>query len=185
MIVILGKTASGKDAICRKLIQRGFHRVVTYTSRPMRPGEVQNQTYHFVSKEKFEVLIRNGLFAEYRGYLTTSGLWYYGSALEDYNRNLTDLIVLNPTGYSKVKKIANETVISFYIDSDVEIIKKRLLKRGDDHDEAMRRIESDLKDFKGIENEVDYVIKNNGDKTLDEIADEIEEIVNDVKEKNL
>ena len=49
----------------------------------------------------------------------------------------------------------------------------------------MRRIESDLKDFDGIENEVDYVIKNNGDKTLDEIADEIEKIVNDVKEKIL
>ena len=60
IVVLLGKTSSGKDTVCNQLIQKGYKKLVTYTTRPMRPGEVQDETYHFISKEEFETLISKG-----------------------------------------------------------------------------------------------------------------------------
>ena len=51
MVIILGKTCSGKDIIVNKLInQYDFKKVITSTTRPMRKGEKQDITYHFISK---------------------------------------------------------------------------------------------------------------------------------------
>ena len=54
MLVLMGKSASGKTTIAQKLaMKHGFHSVVTYTSRPMRKGEIADVTYHYIPKEKF------------------------------------------------------------------------------------------------------------------------------------
>ena len=45
MVIILGRTCSGKDTVVNKLInQHGFKKVVTSTTRPMRKGEKQDIT---------------------------------------------------------------------------------------------------------------------------------------------
>ena len=75
IVVLLGKTSSGKDTVCNQLIQKGYKKLVTYTARPMRPGEVQNETYHFISKEEFKTLISKGFFAEYTSYETVDDIW--------------------------------------------------------------------------------------------------------------
>ena len=37
-----------------KLINKhGFRRVITYTTRPMRNGEVNGETYHFINTDDF------------------------------------------------------------------------------------------------------------------------------------
>ena len=50
MLILIGKTASGKDTILNQLVKKhGYKKIVTYTSRPMRKGEKQDVTYHFIS----------------------------------------------------------------------------------------------------------------------------------------
>ena len=44
MIVLCGKTASGKDTIMKLLVTTGFKPVVRYTTRPIRPGEIDGVT---------------------------------------------------------------------------------------------------------------------------------------------
>ena len=59
MITIMGKTSSGKDTVVNELISKyGFRKCVTYTTRPMRDGEKQDITYHFITEDDFK--------AEYR-----------------------------------------------------------------------------------------------------------------------
>ena len=54
MIVLLGKTASGKDTILNELVKKyNYRKMITYTTRPMRKGEIQDKTYHFISDEEF------------------------------------------------------------------------------------------------------------------------------------
>lgn len=174
VIVLLGKTSSGKDTICNQLIQKGYKKLVTYTTRPMRPGEVQDETYHFISKEEFETLISKGFFAEYTSYNTVNGVWYYGSAIDDYESNLDLIIILNPSGYEQILKNLNkEDITSFYIYSNIKTIKNRLKKRGDKEEEAKRRIEADMADFKGLEDKVDHIVYNNDRNTILEVVDKI------------
>ena len=46
ILIITGKTASGKNAIVNELTTKyGFKQLTTFTTRPMRNGEVNGETY--------------------------------------------------------------------------------------------------------------------------------------------
>ena len=179
MIIILGKTCSGKDTIVNKLIDlHGFKKIVTSTTRAMRKGEKQDVTYHFLSEEDFKQKINEGFFAEYKSYDTEFGKWYYGTALEDLeNADDKSVIILTPDGYRDVVNKLSKKPIAIYIYSNNATIKKRLLKRGDDKNEAQRRLEHDILDFKGVENEVDKIIYNNFDTNIEDVVNKILEFV--------
>ena len=63
----------------------------------------------------------------------------------------------------------------------LEEIKKRLIKRGDDPKEAERRVSHDNDDFKGIENEVDKIVYNNENDTIDGAVQKILKYMSEVK----
>ena len=47
---VMGKSASGKDTIYRRLMEApglGLERIVLYTTRPIRAGEKDGVDYHF------------------------------------------------------------------------------------------------------------------------------------------
>lgn len=172
MILLIGKTASGKDTILNEIVKLGYKKLVTYTTRPMRPGEVDGINYHYISKEDFLLKDKNGFFAETTSYNVASGeTWYYGSAIEDYSKD--KVMIVNPDGVKQISKLKSLNPIVFYIQTDEDVIRKRLLKRGDNKDESERRIAADDKDFFGVEKHVDFSISNNGVFSPGAIADEI------------
>lgn len=175
MIILLGKTASGKDTIQQFLINNfGYKKLTTYTTRPMRKGEKQDINYHFISEEEFKEKISHGFFLEHKVYHTEFGDWYYGSAKKDYKKadNKT-IVILTPQGYLdllwKCKSITHDAI---YIKCSIEEIKKRLLQRGDNEKESERRILSDINDFQFVEDIVDRVVINEN-KTIEEVVKEI------------
>ena len=182
ILILIGKTSSGKTLIKEKLIENGFIGITTYTSRPMRKGEKQDVTYHFISEEDFKQKINEGFFAEWKSYITVDGVWYYGTSLEDLkNGEYNSVIILTPDGYRDVVNKLSKKPIAIYIYANNTTIKKRLLKRGDDKNEAQRRLDHDNKDFKGIENEVDRIVYNNESDTIDGVVQKILKYVSEVK----
>lgn len=181
MIIIIGKTASGKDTIVNKLISLyGLKKVITYTTRSQRKGEKQDVTYHFISDKDFKQKINEGFFAEWKSYITADGVWYYGTALEDLkNGEYNSVIILTPDGYRDVVNKLSKKPIAIYIYANNTTIKKRLLKRGDNPNEAQRRLDHDNEDFKGIENEVDRIIYNNDGTNINEVVQKILDFVED------
>ncbi len=174
IIVLMGKTASGKDSVCRELAKRGVTRIITYTTRPIRPGETNGISYHFISKDDFIKKINEGFFAEYKEYHVADGsIWYYGSAAQDYDTDELRTIILTPAGYRDMKDVLSGKSYTIYLYANRATIRKRLAKRGDDKTEADRRLEQDRIDFRGLECEVDRIVYNSGGKTISEIADEI------------
>lgn len=175
MLVIIGKSCSGKDTIVKKLISlHNFNRIITYSSRPKRKGEKDGVDYHFITKEDFKQKIDNGFFAEWKSYVTTEGVWYYGTALEDLeNAEDNSVIILTPDGFREVKDKLGNKVISIYIYANNSTIKKRLELRDDDKDEAKRRLEHDNEDFKGVENEVDRIVYNNDGTDIEDVIKKI------------
>ena len=50
VIVIMGKSLSGKSYLQKELVKQGFPKMITATTRPKRQGEVDGQDYYFVDK---------------------------------------------------------------------------------------------------------------------------------------
>lgn len=80
IFVIMGKSASGKDTIYARLLADealALHKIVPYTTRPMREGEEEGREYHFTSRETYEELRDAGRLIESREYQTVYGPWDY------------------------------------------------------------------------------------------------------------
>lgn len=184
--VLVGRSASGKDTIKKELLKKGMNSIVTHTTRPPRNCEEDGIAYHFISVTDFFEKELNGYFAETTSYETVHGRWYYGTSIESL-KNAPDntVIILNPDGLRAVKNIEGLDVVSFYVKAKKSVLKKRLKSRGDNRKEAKRRMREDKKDFRNMDFEVDYTIDNNGNKSIEELVNTIQFLVNERRgEKN-
>lgn len=181
ILVLIGRTCSGKDTVVNNLVKKyGFKKLTTYTSRPKRKGEKDGITYHYISEDEFKQKINEGFFAEWKTYNTEFGIWYYGTALDDLEKaDDKTVIILTPDGYRDVKDMLPSNSKAIYIYANNATIKKRLVERGDNEKEAQRRLEHDIKDFKGVENEVDRIVYNNYDTKIEDVIKKILDFVED------
>ena len=156
MIVLIGESASGKSTLQNLLFKEmpNLKKLVSYTTRPIRKGEVDGVDYHFIPEATFDVFVKQGFFAEHAEY---NG-WKYGAAKVDCQSKNT-VAVLTPSGFRKMQRLGIDTTsIYLYVDRRTRLI--NILKRGDDIEEAYRRSLSDVGQFDGIIDEVDYIIDN-------------------------
>ena len=67
LLVLAGPAGSGKTTLCERAVRElpGFSRVVTTTTRPPRPGEVNGVHYHFLSPAQFDERVAAGAFLEW------------------------------------------------------------------------------------------------------------------------
>ena len=80
---VMGKSASGKDSVFKKLAADpglGLRTVVPYTTRPIREGERDGVEYYFTDERHFQDLKQSGKIIEDRAYHTVHGLWRYFTA---------------------------------------------------------------------------------------------------------
>lgn len=169
MIVLVGESASGKSSIEKSLVDNyGYKKIVSYTTRQPRQGEVDGIDYHYISENQFIKLQNEGYFAEVGEY---NG-WHYGTAKNDC---ISDKVaVVTPHGLRQLVKIPNLDIHAFYINVPRRDRLIKILQRGDNIEEAYRRSLSDVGQFDGISDEVDYIISNeNYTKSIDEMTKEV------------
>lgn len=163
ILVIVGESASGKSTLAKQFVEDNpsFSRIVTYTTRPKREGEVDGIDYHFVSDEVFESMINNNMFVEHADYRG----WHYGTAV-NFGKDEDKIVVLTPAGaraFRRYKELNPELDLDIYVvylqvDRRSRLIK--MLQRGDDIDECCRRSLSDVGQFDSFEDEANCVINN-------------------------
>lgn len=160
IIVLVGASGSGKSTL-QKIICKNYEMdtIISCTTRPARQGEVAGEDYYFVSDDIFEQAEKEGCFIETAVYNN----WHYGIAKNCLKDN--SVAVLTPSGLRRLTKYNNSLeepyeIISFYIDVDQRSRLIKLLQRGDDIMEAIRRSLSDVGQFDDVGNETTYVIKN-------------------------
>lgn len=154
-LVIVGKMGSGKSTLAKILETKGLNRIVTYTTRPKRVGEIDGVDYHFISEEEFLKLDENGFFAETADYNASFGHVYYGSSVDSYKPG--SVIILNPYGVRSIKNMKVPcNIVYLYLDED--LIRMRVSNRGDKEEEISRRLKTDVADFDNFEKECDEVI---------------------------
>ena len=68
LVIVSSPSGAGKTTLTRRLLQEFGAQLefsVSYTTRPIRPGEVDGRDYHFVTPEAFEAMVRRAEFAEH------------------------------------------------------------------------------------------------------------------------
>ncbi len=131
--IYIGKSGAGKDTFLRKQLLCGVKPVVTYTTRPMRGGEVNGVDYNFVTEEEFLKLNEAGALIEYRAYNTLfngeKAVWYYGSPKVDPSEDYVAVVdVSGAMSYIKAYGSENINIVYVYVDDDVR--KERAIARG-------------------------------------------------------
>lgn len=180
MIIICGKTASGKSTVQKELAKLGMNKVVTYTTRPPRDGELDGEDYHFIDRDEFRELMNDGFFVETTAYhVATDEVWYYGTPLHEIQDADSDkVLVANPSGLTQIKDYCEfnnlKSPIVCQIKASEDIALERLLHRNDNPKEAERRVKADNYDFKEIDRYVDFSFRSDlGNMTPSVLAEEI------------
>lgn len=156
-LILCGKSASGKDAVAKRLSRRGFETLLSYTSRPMRYGEKDFVDYVFLTKQDFEQRIKEGRFIEYRSYKTLvngkEDIWYYGTPKRNGDDLLTaekDFVIILDLDGAKafMDYYGKENCFCISIESSDSTRTERAMKRGSfDETEWDRRVEADAEAF--------------------------------------
>ena len=153
LLIITGKSASGKDSILNILNKDfNFERIVTCTTRPIRDNETDGVDYYFLSDKEFDLLVKNNRFAEYREYNSLfnniSKVWKYGTLKQKLSSSKNYVIVLELKGAKELKEYYGDQCQVIYIQSNDEIRRQRAEQRGSfSETEWNRRLEADKKDF--------------------------------------
>ena len=185
LTMIMGKSATGKTTIVDRMTEKyGYKKVVTSTTRPRRPGEIDGKDYHFLTPEEFDTMESRNEFAENKAYHPASGgVWKYGSAIpnEYLSDNKKHLLIVTPAGVRDIKAYFGrdaEKIFTIYLKVPEEELERRLKVRGDDPKEAKRRIEADRNDFKDAEKDADVIVENYG---IYDSYSQIEQTISEIK----
>lgn len=152
----MGKSVSGKDTIYQRLLADGkwnLKRLVIYTTRPIRNGELEGREYHFVDEDKFQQLKAEGKVIEDRGYQTIYGLWrYFTAATMDLEQD-NYLGIGTLESYRQLQTYyGKDKVCPIYVEvEDGERLKRAIAREETQavpkYEEMCRRFLADSKDF--------------------------------------
>jgi len=177
LIIIMGKTSSGKDTVANYLkSDYGIPDLVSYTTRDKREYETDGVEHWFISKERIaEIKAAEDLVAYTINEKT--GIEY--CATVQAMPAETSVYILNPDGlYWGIKEgsLKNTPYKTIYVECSEENILNRGKQRGDNADTLYKRLESERLEFdtfRDLKN-YDYIIYNNSD--LNSLLEQTDEV---------
>ena len=181
VVVIAGPSGSGKNAIIEEIIRRYplCERMVTATTREMRPGEENGVDYYFFSQEQFDKERALGHIPEHR-YVPALNT-YYGTYLPDLEKRIAKGKVVfaqvDIEGAKLLKERYSATTI-FIMPESLDQFRGRLRARNPEwsqkeFDARMKITEDELRIHSP---QYEYRVTN-ADGTLKETAEHVVEIL--------
>lgn len=143
LFIISAPSGAGKTSLVHALIKEhgtllNIYRVITYTTKQPRPGEMAGVDYHYLSHEEFLQKKEEGFFLE-----VTDGLGhFYGTPrdiLEECYRGKSPILIIDREGARTIKAQCPEAVCIWIHVPSLEQLMQRLRSRGADSAEQIAR----------------------------------------------
>ena len=175
LFVISGASGVGKSTVLSRVMaaRDDLRFSVSATTRAPRPGEVDGESYYFITREKFLEMIDRNEFLEYDAHMDN----YYGTPkgqLEEKLQNGSVILDIEPNGAFNVRKSRPDAVLIFIAPPSLEELERRLRSRGDTPEEQIRlrldRVQWEMEQSK----QYNYTVIND---QVDSCVDEILNII--------
>ena len=172
LTVLSGPSGVGKDSVIELIRARSpwVWLSVSCTTRPPRPYEVDGLHYHFVDRDEFKREIKRGElleWAEFAGNL-------YGTPRGPVERALAlgdpALLKIDLQGARQVRATMPDAQLVFLAPPSVEELRRRLIGRGTDDEETIRRRLAHADEELAAEKEFDRTVVND---FVERAADEL------------
>jgi guanylate kinase len=152
LLILAGPAGVGKSTLCDRLVREvpGFERVITATTRPPRPNEVDGRDYHFLSEAEFDARLAAGDFLEWAW---VHRKYRYGtpkSTVLERLRHTCLVMNIDVQGVRSIRAAAQTTpelkgrLVTMFVSPDsMDVLRERLLGRGPvSEEELARRLQS-------------------------------------------
>lgn len=162
LFIVSAPSGAGKTTLCKELVSASpkLKFSISHTTRRIRPGEVDNRDYTFISREEFKRMIEKDDFIEWA---EIHGEFYGTSRkrLEELMNSGNDVILdIDTQGAMQLRKRYRDGVYIFVLPPSLEVLVKRLEKRmTNSRDEIEKRLSRAVDEIKAYQ-EYDYVIIN-------------------------
>ena len=177
LFVVSAPSGTGKTTVVERLgqIVPGLSLSRSYTSRQMRSGEADGVDYNFITRARFEGMVKDGAFLEWADVFGN----LYGTGAADTEALLAAghdvVLVIDVQGARQVRKCRAGGMIGiFVLPPSFETLERRLRGRSKDPEEAIRRRLATAREEIGAVDEYDYVVVND---TLADCVDRLRAIV--------
>jgi len=178
IFIICGPSGVGKDTVMKELekFNLPLKRVITTTSRPMRPGESEGHPYYFVTKQKFQKMVAQDKFAEYAEVFDS----HKGITKVELEKVIKGkvgvLLQIEYQGAKTIKKEYPESVAIVITPPSLKSLEKRLLNRGDKQKKELEKRIEQNKHWQKDYGQFDYFVTN-PDNHPEKAAKKISEII--------
>jgi len=163
LFVLSSPSGAGKTSLSRKLLERNKNLFlsISYTTRPPRPGEINESDYYFIDDGKFNEMLKRDEFLESAKVFDH----YYGTpkspiiaAIESGKDVLFDI---DWQGTQQLmNSLQDDLVKVFVLPPSAKELEKRLLKRNQDTNKTVKDRMSKASNEISHYAEYDYIIVN-------------------------
>ncbi|MBQ5675960.1 MAG: guanylate kinase [Lachnospiraceae bacterium] len=182
LLVVSGFSGAGKGTVMKKLLKKydNYALSISMTTRAPRAGEENGREYFFVDTDTFEQKIEENKVIEYAKYCDN----YYGTPREYVEEQLESgkdvILEIEIQGALKVKEMFPDTVLLFIMPPSAEELQRRLVSRGTETAEVIKkRMDRAVEEALFME-KYDYIVINDD---LDRCVEELHGIVNTVHQE--
>lgn len=162
LYIVSAPSGAGKTSLVRALLEGDPHLSlsISYTTRPPRPGEENGVHYHFVTREVFQEMLKQGAFLEsaevYGNYYGTSQRWIEA----EMGRGHDVLLEIDWQGATQVRRIFPAAISIYILPPSLEALEQRLRDRGQDSAEVIARRLAAAREDIAHALEYDYLVVN-------------------------
>ncbi|MDQ6695773.1 MAG: guanylate kinase [Chloroflexota bacterium] len=175
LVILTGPSGVGKDVTLGRMHEMGlpFHYVVTVTTRKIRPGEVDGQSYFFKTREEYNDMLANDELLEHAEVYGNGYGVPRNQVAEPLRRGLDVIMKPDVQGAGTLRKLEPNAVYIFLAPPSMEELLERLyMRKTEDHGELARRLRVARQEMQAI-SDFDYVVVNRKgelDKTVEDIC---------------
>ena len=176
-LVLSSPSGAGKTSLSRKLLERNkkLFLSISCTTRPPRPGEINESDYFFIEESKFNEMQKNNEFLESAKVFDH----YYGTPkkpiMDALDSGMDILFDIDWQGTQQLMNSLQDDLIKvFVLPPSAKELERRLLQRNQDSDEIVKGRMSKASNEISHYAEYDYIIIN---ENFEESLSKIESII--------